>query len=157
MLKISDAASLALHTMVLLAANPGRLVSNKEIASTLKVSEAHLSKVLQRLAKVGLVNSIRGPKGGFRLERDGDSVTLLEVYEAIEGPLLVCNCLLDKQICAKSHCILGKLISQVNLEIKEYLAGNTLNQLVHVYKMKEKTKTSSLDPVSLLLRRPEMT
>ena len=53
-LKVSEAASLALHTTVLLAANSGELLSTREIASTLKMSAAHLSKVLQRLARHGL-------------------------------------------------------------------------------------------------------
>lgn len=135
MLRISDAASLALHTMVLLAARAGELMSNKEIASVLKVSEAHLSKVLQRLAKVGLVGSTRGPKGGFYLGREASSITLMEVYEAIEGPLLLCNCILDKQICTKKHCILGKLIEKVNYQVKDYLANNTLDQLSISYKL----------------------
>jgi DNA-binding IscR family transcriptional regulator len=60
-LKISEAASLALHTTVILAANPNRLVSTKKLASQLHASEAHLSKVLQRLEKADIVNSTRGP------------------------------------------------------------------------------------------------
>ena len=138
MLKISDAASLALHTMVLLAANSERLVSNKEIAGVLHVSEAHLSKVLQRLAKVGLVHSIRGPKGGFRLGKSSADTTLLEVYEAIEGPLLSCNCLLDTRICSENHCILGSLLHEINVQVKDYLAKTTLNRLVSVYKTRRK-------------------
>ncbi|NUM36976.1 MAG: Rrf2 family transcriptional regulator [Candidatus Brocadiae bacterium] len=134
MLRISDAASLALHTMVLLAGSSGKLLSNKEIASMLKVSEAHLSKVLQRLAKIGLVGSTRGPKGGFYLGKEASAITLMEVYEAIEGPLVLCNCLLDKKICTKKHCILGRLVEKVNGQVKEYLANNTLDKLSPFYK-----------------------
>lgn len=135
MLKISDAASLALHTMVLLASQHDRLVSNKEIASVLKVSEAHLSKVLQRLAKIGLVHSIRGPHGGFSLGHPGERITLLQVYEAIEGPLPVsCNCLFDRQVCCRNHCILGNLLGNINIQIRDYLHKTTLAQLSGVYK-----------------------
>lgn len=134
MLKISDAASLALHTMVLLAANQDRLVSNREIATTLKVSEAHLSKVLQRLAKVGIVSSIRGPKGGFRLGKMGDSISLLQVYEAIEGPLLYNDCLLTNKICKTTDCVIGTLLNDINKQVKKYLEDTTLKKLAKIFK-----------------------
>ncbi|MCK4620269.1 MAG: Rrf2 family transcriptional regulator, partial [Desulfobacterales bacterium] len=63
-IKISEAASMAIHAMVFLASESGRIVPSREIATTLRSSEAHLSKVMQRLAKAGLVSSTRGPKGG---------------------------------------------------------------------------------------------
>ena len=55
-LKLSEAASLALHSMVLSAVFPGRKVSAREIATELDVSEAHLAKVLQRLARRGRID-----------------------------------------------------------------------------------------------------
>ncbi len=132
-IKVSEAASLALHTMVFLAKNNGQLASTKEIASTLQVSEAHLSKVLQRLVRVGLVKSTRGPKGGFELARGGDQITLLDVYESIDGPLGSTNCLLGTPTCGGNVCILGDLLKTVNKEVKEYLAGTKLNGLANVY------------------------
>ena len=70
-LKMSEAVSIALHASALLASDPGTKLSNKQIAGRLHVSEAHLSKVLQRLVKVGLVRSMKGPKGGFVLADSG--------------------------------------------------------------------------------------
>jgi Rrf2 family protein len=81
--KVSEAASLALHAMLHIVANPNRPVSTREIASGMHASEAHLAKVLQRLARVGLARSTRGPKGGFVLGRPAETITLLDVYEAI--------------------------------------------------------------------------
>lgn len=136
-LKISEATSLALHSMVLLAANPDSLISTREIASKLHVSEAHLSKVLQRLAKVGLVKSIRGPKGGFMLGRPAGEVTLVDVYESIEGPLVPSKCLLGTQICGGEKCILGGLLETVDKQVREYLAGTRLSELTSVYRSRE--------------------
>jgi len=136
-LKVSEAASLALHTMVLLAANPGADLSTKKIASTLRVSEAHLSKVLQRLSKVALVRSARGPKGGFMLGRDGKEITLLEVYEAIEGPLAPSDCLLGTRICGGKECILGEVLETTNKQVREYLARTKLTDLTSVYGRKK--------------------
>lgn len=134
-LKISEAASLAMHATVYLAANKGEgIPSTKEIASSLSASEHHLSKVLQRLTKAGLVSPIRGPKGGFVLGRDPKKISLLEVYEAIEGSFLASNCLLASRICKGEKCILGGLLRTLNQEALDYLKNTKLSELVDVYK-----------------------
>jgi len=127
-LKISDAASLALHAMVLLAAHPQKTMSTRDIAQVLKVSEAHLAKVLQRLGRAGLVGSQRGPKGGFSLGRDSRQISLLEVYEAVEGPLETKSCLLAKPVCG-GKCILGGLLHKVGSEVADYFTQTRLSDL----------------------------
>ena len=109
-LKISEAAALALHSMVFLAANPDKPVPTKEVASELHISEAHLSKVFQRLAKAGLVKSTRGPKGGFVLAKPREEVSLLDVYESIDGKFTPSTCLFDTPIYSGENCILGGLL-----------------------------------------------
>ena len=133
-LKISEAASLALHSMVLLAANPGKLIPTREIASRLHVSEAHLSKVLQRLARDGFVRSIRGPKGGFTLVKPAGEITLLDVYESIEGSFVPTKCLFGAPICSGERCILGGLLETVDKQIRDYLAETKLSELTSVYR-----------------------
>jgi len=135
-LKVSDAAALGLHAMALLATKPDRRLPNPHIASVLHSSAAHLSKVLQRLAKAGLVRATRGPKGGFQLAPGGESLTLLQVYEAIEGPLAPQDCLLGSPICNGRHCIFGELLGRVNREVREYLAGTRLSDLTAVFDAK---------------------
>ena len=131
-LKISDAANLAFHAMVFLAANSDRLVSNHEIATALNVSENHLSKVLQRLAKDGLVKSIRGPKGGFALEKPADQITLLDIFQAIDGPLASSNCLLGNPLC-NGKCILGELLKTMNKQVKDYFSATKISELTMSY------------------------
>jgi len=132
-LKLSDAATLALHTMAFLAGRTNGLISAREIASSLEVSEAHLAKVLQRLARAGMVKSSRGPKGGFALARPADETSLLEVYEAIEGPLTATTCLLGRETCLGSGCILGGLIAQVNKEVSDQLTQTRLSQFTDTF------------------------
>ena len=129
-LSISDAASLAMHAMVFLAARANRSASSREIALELNASGAHLSKVLQRLAKVGLLKSMRGPRGGFRLGRPPEQVPLLEVYESIEGPLQSRNCLLSRPVCVGDKCILGGLLETVNELVRGHLTETKLSQLI---------------------------
>ncbi len=128
-LKMSDAVSLAFHATILLASNPTIQISNKRIASRLHVSEAHLSKVLQRLSKNKLVKSNRGAKGGFILGKPGDEISLLDVFESIEGPFTSEHCILDAPICDKNSCIFGDLLISVEKQVYSYLSGTMLSDL----------------------------
>jgi len=137
-LKISEAASLALHSTVLLAANPDKLISTREIASMLHVSEAHLSKVLQRLTRTGIVRAIRGPRGGFRLVKAAHDITLLDVYESIEGTLTPSKCLFESPICEGDACILGGLLETVDRQVRDYLIKTKLDDLTSIYRSAKK-------------------
>ena len=128
-LRMSDAGSLALHAMVALAeAREGR-VSAKEIATDLDASEAHLAKVLQRLAKAGLVDSVRGRGGGFRLARPASRIKLIDVYQAIEGRLPGTQCLMGKRVCKRRVCVMGGLLGTIDTWLRAYLSGTRLSDL----------------------------
>lgn len=128
--RISEAATLALHSMTLLAEMPGHSVSTKEMAATYNMSGNHLAKVMQRLHHARLVKSVRGPSGGFALSRPADQITLLEVYEAIEGPIEISDCLFGDTVCNRNLCILGGLFEKTNREIQAYLRTTSLQDLV---------------------------
>ncbi len=103
----------------------------------LLVSEAHLSKVLQRLAREGLLASTRGPGGGFRLVRGGGEITLLEVFEAIDGPFEPDECLMHERTCGRFGCLFGDLLGDINRQVREYLDGRTLDDVKWVYESVE--------------------
>ena len=132
-LKISEAVSLALHGSVLLASQD-RALSNKQIAHVLHASEAHLHKVMRRLAAAGILLSTPGPGGGFSLAKPPKKITLLNIYEAVEGPLGETRCLLTVPLCDGKACILGGLIHQTNQAVRNYLQNTTLAQVAGVFK-----------------------
>lgn len=129
-LKMSEATTLGIHAMAYLADHRSdgepQMHSVHEIASHLNVSEAHLAKVLQRLSHVGHLRSTRGPKGGFTLAREPNRITLLDVYEALEGPFKINRCLFSEPICGRAECIMGGLIEKVGTEVRTYLEQTTL-------------------------------
>jgi len=127
LLGISEAASIGWHAMIILADSGDELRSTAEIAERLQVSGAHLSKVLQRLTRAGLVEAVRGPRGGFSLGKPARDMTVLEIYEAIEGPLQKRTCLLREPICNGKCCILGDLFRRID-ELKDTLGGLTLEE-----------------------------
>lgn len=128
-LKISEAASLAMHSMVLMAAMPRAIFTTHGIAAALGVSENHLSKVLQRLVRAGLLRSIRGPKGGFKLAKPGENITLLDIFEAVEGKLIATSCLLADKACNGEGCILSDLPEKITGQFREYTSSTTLADL----------------------------
>jgi Rrf2 family protein len=136
-LRISEAVSLALHAMTFLAAHKGRPRSTKQIAERLSVSEAHLSKVLQRLSKCGLVKSIRGPKGGFAVDGTAGSIKMLSVYECIEGEVPVCECLLASPVCSGDGCIFGNLPAAMGAQFRDYLAKTKITDFEHLWPREE--------------------
>ncbi len=126
--QFSEAVSLALHSMVLLSQSTSPLTT-KEIAEKTEASVHHLAKVFQRLGKAGLVVSERGPKGGFVLARPPGEITLLEVYEAIEGPFATRGCLLAKGQCPFSSCVFGELLRDFTLRLRVYLSSHRLSDV----------------------------
>lgn len=135
-IQISEASSLALHGMGVLAATRRRM-SIHEIAAATGASEAHLSKVFQRLVKEGMARSIRGPGGGFDLAKPPESITLLDIYSAIEGRPSSDTCLLRSASCPFMSCIFGDLIKDLTERFLGYLGDTTLSDMC------EKDGTSS--------------
>jgi Rrf2 family protein len=122
---LSEAASIALHSMVLIArAENG--INVLKIAEITGFSKNHIAKVLQRLVKEGLLKSVRGPSGGFSLKGDPKKISLLDVYEVIEGPIQETDCPLTYEVCNYDKCILGNIINEMTGEFKKYMKTNTL-------------------------------
>lgn len=129
LLKISEAASLALHSMIILAQNRDNLVSVKDISTKLEVSANHLSKVMQRLNKAGFIRSIKGYNGGFELIKEPEDIKFLEIFELFDGKLCVTNCLLNKRKCL-GDCILGDLVSSINSQVREKFEKTKLSDFL---------------------------
>ena len=130
LLRISEAANLALHTAVHLAQQGDRIVSAAEIAEAYGASKAHLFKVLQRLVRAGLVKATRGPKGGYRLTKKPESLSLLQVYEAMDGKIRPSRCLFTKKVYSRDKCVMGKTLETVNRTVTDYLSKTKLSEFL---------------------------
>jgi Rrf2 family protein len=131
--RISDAVSIGIHCAAYLAAYPGELVNAKEMVRVLGVSKPHLHKIMGLLRNHGMVRTTRGPKGGFMLAKPASKITLLDIYEAIEGPLEPLGCLLTTPKCNNNHCILEGLPDAVHRQIKSYLRKKRLSEAAKAY------------------------
>ncbi|MDK2977602.1 MAG: hypothetical protein PWP52_316 [Bacteroidales bacterium] len=124
---MSEAASIALHGVILIAREKEGLNVLK-IAERTNTSKHHVAKVMQRLVKAGYLTSHRGPTGGFELRKKPEDINFLEIYEIIEGAIEIGKCPMDKQVCPFDKCIMNNVTSKMTREFKEYLREQTVNQ-----------------------------
>lgn len=122
---LSEASSIAIHSMVLISrAEEG--MNAVKIAEFTGFSKNHIAKVLQRLVKSDLLKSVRGPSGGFSMKKDPKSLTLLDIYQAIEGPIELNDCPLAYEICNFERCLMGNVINKLTSEFRKFLQDQTL-------------------------------
>jgi Rrf2 family iron-sulfur cluster assembly transcriptional regulator len=121
----------ALRAMAHLARlDAGTVASAGVVSGAEGVPEPLLRKLLQRLSRAGLVASVRGIRGGFRLARPAGSITVLDVVETIQGKLAVNRCFLGAKRCPnQGGCALSRKLAGVQDHLKELFAGLSLADL----------------------------
>ena len=135
---ISEAASIALHGLVLVAKADGDLINVNEIAKITGSSRHHVAKVFQQIVKNGWVSSQRGPSGGFKMTADPKQITFLNIYELIEGPIDKSYCPFGKQeTCSFRKCLLHGVTQKMTNTFVEYLTSQTLSDHVTDNGLKE--------------------
>ena len=127
---ISEAVSIGMHAVLCLASAPERYWSTREILKRYSFSEAHLAKIMVALVRAGVVQTVRGPRGGSRLSRPPAQITLLAIYEAIDGAMTMESCLLGKKGCGSACCQVGPKLAAFNASIRDYFASVRLSDLV---------------------------
>ncbi len=110
---------------------PAQVVSKQEICEAEGITPAFLTKILQPLIHQGLVRSKRGVAGGFALNRDPDKITLLDVMEAVEEPMLLNVCLLEHHPCDREcTCPVHELWVEARGKLSEIFSRHSLADLV---------------------------
>jgi len=110
-----------------------RVVNTKEIAEEYNIPVELLAKVLQVLAKNGLVESQNGPKGGYLLAREARGITIAQVISAIEGPIGITDCYHDKEgsSCSQhEHCNIRTPLLKVQDSIYQLLNSMTIEDMM---------------------------
>ena len=127
-LRISDAAAIALHTADYLVKRTrgggGVKVlpsTAADIAKALDVSYNHLSKVLQQLTRAGFIVTERGPKGGFLLSAAGEKARIKDFIAAVDAPRSARTCLMKHKVCGHRDCVFGDFLSETNKRFETVL------------------------------------
>jgi len=124
-MQITRQADYAIRCVLYLSQCRGEVKVVDEIARAKSIPRVFLSKILQKLTKAGIVRSYRGVKGGFELARRPRDISLLDVIEAIDGPVALNICAIDKKMCSLSntcsvHPVWVKLRRELERRLREY-------------------------------------
>ena len=119
LLHASEGAYLALHGLVIVAESAPERVNIKTLAEKLNASEAHLAKVFQKLNKADVVESVRGPAGGFTLQKKTEDISFLDIIEIIDGKISINGCPFGKTKCVFSKCIFNEKVNKITSELAD--------------------------------------
>lgn len=131
MMELTRKGDYAIRGIVYLAGQPQNKISLlSEIAEAVDVPQTFLAKIFQQFSKTGIVKSFRGTGGGFLLAGPPETITLLQVVEAVEGPILPNRCVLKPGECERdASCTVHPIWRQVQQQVRSVLAGITLKDL----------------------------
>ena len=105
--------------------------SAKDIADAYHIPPPLLAKILQTLARGGLLVSSAGTNGGYALARPASEITAFEVIRTIDGPLFITSCITIHGTCdLDSHCTIKEPLRKVNDSIKDLLSGIRIADLI---------------------------
>ncbi len=128
LINISEATSIAIHSIALIGREKRQLNAN-EISERTKFSKNHLSKVLQILVKQGYLKSVRGPRGGFTLRMAPEDISLLDIFEVFEGKVSGDYCSGHVKDCPFEDCIYGDIIDDVSEIFKKAFSGRKISDV----------------------------
>ncbi len=133
----------ALRMMVAIAKQPNNeeLISARQLTSDCNFSYELGRKLLQRLHKADLVNSVLGLKGGFTLSRKPSEITLLSIINVLQGGIYLNQCLTDDQECEfESECGTNTALAIIQQQLNDYLQSITLERVLELEAIKRKKR-----------------
>ena len=121
----------------------GKRVGIREIAQGIDSPEHFIAKILQELGRKGIVQSIKGPNGGFYLDDKGRQCSLATIVRALDGDTLFSGCALGLRQCSHAHpCPVHNEFKKIREEIETMLEGARIGEF-----------TEKLDEGRLFLKR----
>jgi Rrf2 family protein len=130
MLKLTKKADYGLIALRHLASMPGATASAKEMAEAYHLPVPLLAKVLQQLTRAGILRSVAGTNGGYKLARDAKRISALEVVRAIDGPVILTHCFTEHGTSEQSEtCTVREPLRRVHEAILELLNKFTITDL----------------------------
>jgi Rrf2 family protein len=131
MFRINRRTDYAVRVMLCLARRaPGVRLPTQVIQSEMQIPPRFLRRIIADLARVGLVNTFAGPRGGLELALPAGTIRLRHIWEAIEGPLLISDCVEGLQACPlETGCPVNRHWLQLQVQIVRELDSITLDEL----------------------------
>jgi len=131
MLKLTKKADYGLMAMRHLAEHGhGAACSAKDVAESYGIPQEALAKILQRLARAGLLISQHGTNGGYTLARAPETISAFDVIRAIDGPLFITSCITVRGECDQTdRCTIRESLRRVNDSIEKVLKSISISEM----------------------------
>ena len=137
-MKLNQATDYAIRSVLHLSGLPfGQVVEAKLIAEEENIPTRFLLKIMRLLTQAGIVESYRGVNGGYALARQPSEITMLDVVEAIEGPIAINRCLIAPEYCSKNfteHCPVHEALFELQQSMAEHLKQHNFQMLLEKMK-----------------------
>ena len=131
-MRLSPAAEFAIRgSMMLTVLSDGNPVTLDAICAQHDISKQYLVKLFSQLAKAGIVKPVRGKNGGYLLGKPAQSITLLDIVEAVEGPIALNFCQKDPPECEQEECPVCPIWTEIQDFIRNKLSSVTLAEVAH--------------------------
>lgn len=130
-MKITISTEYATRALLAMAREPDQLFTVSQLTEQIDAPRKFLAKILQALAKKRFLRSQKGVTGGFMLQKSLDELTLLDIVEAVDGPITLNKCLMTGYVCEREHvCAAHDVWHDAQLRLRDALASRTLRDLV---------------------------
>ena len=131
MLRVTKLTDYASVVLTVLASDPAAVLSASELAERAGLEVPTVAKQLKPLAQAGLVEGFRGANGGYKLARDAADISLVEIVEAMEGPLGMTECSVHAGQCGiEDSCGVRANWRRINDVVADALRGVSLAQML---------------------------
>lgn len=140
-MQITRQADYAVRTVLYLSGmSNGDRAPTSQIAQRQKIPSSFLAKIVSQLSVAGIVQTSRGARGGVSLARKADDITLLEVVEAIDGPIILNECVHDASLCIfGDNCAVHEVWCEAQARLVRQLASSDFGTLARSQHELEKT------------------
>ncbi|MCL4456127.1 MAG: Rrf2 family transcriptional regulator [Nitrospirae bacterium] len=129
MMQITRETDYAIRCVYYLARKPDEVTMVDEIAREMCVPKSFLAKIAQKLTKANILQSYRGVKGGFQLFGKPEDISIYDVIEAVEGPVAMNVCAVDKKECGLSaKCKIHPIWVELRKEVETLLRERNFSQ-----------------------------
>lgn len=137
-MQLTQATDYSFRVVLYLAGlEPDVVVTAKDIADHEEIPMRYLLKTLRSLVKAGILRSFRGPEGGYALAKEPKDISLLDVVEAVEGPIAINRCFMQADYCSKhwAHvCPVHQVLGEIQHKLAQDLAQHNFGDLLTRYR-----------------------
>jgi FeS assembly SUF system regulator len=135
MLRLSRLADYGVMVMAHVAASPTAIHNAVDAASATGLPGPTVAKLMARMAKAGLLESLRGAKGGYRLTAAPENITVAQIVTALDGPIALTHCSKSgPSACDRENlCVSRSGINRINSAIRHALEAVSLTELARPY------------------------